>query len=156
MKPHLFALAAALVVSGCATTPPGELSPAAKREAEQYALYDDNASQPIDGFHYTGRYDGWTPLTDTSFVLWTRPTKAYLIDLHQGCNDLQFAERIGIDNGNSWFSARFTKVRVASYGLISVPCTVKQVREVDVKAVRAAQKAAREAKRAAERASGNG
>jgi hypothetical protein len=149
MKLQLFALAAAVALSGCATTPPGELSPAAKREAEQYALYANNAGEPIDGFHYTGRYDGWTPLTDSSFVLWTRPTKAYLIDLHQGCNDLQYAERIGIDDGSSWFSARFTKVRVASYGLISVPCMVKQVREVDVKAVRAAQKAAREAKRAA-------
>ena len=149
MKPFLIALAAALALSACATTPSGEPSAAEKREAEQYALYAGNAGQPVDGFHYTGRYNGWTPLNDDAFVLWTRPSQAYLIDLYPNCGDLQFASRITFEDTTSWFSAKFTRVSLVGTGLMQVPCQVKQIRPVDVKAVRAAQKAAREAKRAA-------
>jgi Family of unknown function (DUF6491) len=131
-----FALFAAIAGSGCASN-------AALRDAERLTLYRSHAGQPVDGINYTGRYNGWTPLSDGSFALWTRPSQAWLIELFSPCSELDFADTIGFRNLNGRLNARFDQVYVSSHSLLPISCTIKEIRPLDVKAIRAAERDAR-------------
>jgi hypothetical protein len=126
----------ALVVSGCATS-------AGLRDTERLMLYREHAGEPVDSIQYTGHYNGWTPLSDGTFALWTRPSQAWLVELHSPCSGIDYADTIGFRNNNGRLSARFDHVYVSSNSLIPISCTIKEIRPLDVKAIRIAEKDAR-------------
>jgi Family of unknown function (DUF6491) len=140
-----FLLITAFAGSGCASN-------AALRDAERLALYRSHAGEPVDGIQYTGSYNGWTPLSDGAFALWTRPSQAWLIELFSPCSELDYADTIGFRNLNGRLNARFDQVYVSSHSLLPISCTIKEIRPLDVKAIRAAEKDAR-AKRQVEASS---
>jgi len=134
----ILALSACLaLLSGCATD-------AAQRDAERLALYRNHAGEAVDSIQYFGHYNGWTPLGDGAFALWTRPSQAFLVELYAPCNELDFADTIGFRDLGGRLSARFDRVYVSSHGLIPISCTIKEIRPLDVKALRVEEKRLRE------------
>jgi hypothetical protein len=130
------ALLAALAVSGCATN-------AGLRDDERLTLYRSHAGEPVDSIQYTGSYNGWTPLSDGAFALWTRPSEAWLVELYSPCSEIEYADTIGFRDTIGRLSARFDHVYVGSHGLIPISCTIKEIRPLDIKAIRIAEKDAR-------------
>ena len=59
-------LPAIALLSGCATG-------AAQRDADRLALYRSHAGDPVDSILYTNSNNGWTPLSEGAFALWTAP-----------------------------------------------------------------------------------
>jgi Family of unknown function (DUF6491) len=136
----LFVLAG-LASTGCASTP-------AIRDAERLALYRNHSGQPVDGFQYYGRFSSWTPLGDSAIAIWVGPSRAWLLDLYGPCNDLDFANAISLTSNTGRVSARFDSVRVHQRGSATIPCRIKEIRPLNVKALRADEKAAREGQKA--------
>ena len=126
-------LAATATLAACA-------SMSRMTDAEKYALNDAHTGAPVDHFRYLGSINGWTPLGDAALIVWTRPSEAWLLDLSGTCQGLRSTPAIGLTSSMGRVNARFDKVLVRSTGSISVPCHIRQIRPLDVKAVRAAEK----------------
>jgi hypothetical protein len=109
-------------------------------EAERLALYRNHAGEPVDSIVYLGGYDGWTPLGDGALALWTRPNEAWLVQLQAPCSDLDFADTIGFRADGGRLSARLDRIYVSNNALIPLSCTIQEIRPLDVKAVRAAER----------------
>lgn len=133
----LSSVLAAIAISGCATN-------TGLRDAERLTLYRSHAGDPVKSIQYSGRYNGWTPLSDGTFALWTRPSQAWLVELYPPCSEIDYADTIGIRESSGWLSARFDRVYVGSHSLIPIACAIKEIRPLDIKAIRAAEKDARE------------
>lgn len=133
---------AAVLLAACAGTP--RLS-----DSQKYALYRDHAGEPVKSFRYFGNINGWTPLDKTALVVWTRPTQAYLLELTGPCRDLDYAPAITLTNMMGEVSARFDKVLIHGGGSrVPMPCWIEEIRPVDVKAVRQAERDLRQAETA--------
>ncbi len=141
-------LAAALALSGCA-------SDLGLRTAEKRALYEAHAGAPVSSFRYFGSINGWTPLGEEALAVWTRPSEAWLLTLQGPCPDLEFAPAIGLTSQMNQVHARFDKVIAHGSGSMRLPCHIREIRPLDVKALRASEKELREA-RVQEREAGDG
>lgn len=127
------ALLAVLALAACGTFP-------RTTDAEKYALYDAHAGEAVNHFRYFGSINGWTPLGDSALAVWTRPSEAWLLDLSGRCEDLTSTSAIGLTSNMSRVNARFDKVLVRSRAAVSIPCHIQQIRPLDIKAIRAAEK----------------
>ncbi|WP_242108532.1 DUF6491 family protein [Luteimonas aquatica] len=139
MKTQCFAaaLSAALpLLASCATT--------GLSDADKLALYKDHAGKPVSSFRYFGRIDGWTPLGDSAVAVWTKPNEAYLLSLYGPCNNLAFTPVIGVTSQMNQVYAKFDKVIARDRGSIELPCRIDEIRPLDVKAIRQAEKSARD------------
>ena len=123
-------------MAGCATNP-------AQREADKLALYRAHARAPVDSFRHYGSVKGWTPLGDEAVAVWSRPGEAWLLELAGPCLDLEFARAISVSDTFGRVSARFDKVMVLGRTAIDMPCPIRQIRPLDVKAIRQAERRAR-------------
>lgn len=132
----LLLLAVCCALAGCATHP-------AQRDADRRALYGAYAGAPVDGFRYYGSISGWTPLGDEALAVWSRPGEAWLLELAGPCPDLDYARAITLTNTFGKVSARFDKVLVLDRNAIDIPCVIRQIRPLDVKAIRQAERDAR-------------
>lgn len=123
----------ALALSACATR---------MSDDEKLALYRAHARPPVGSFHYFGRIDGWTPLGDSALAIWTRPNEAYLLEVDEPCPDLAFAFAIGLTSQMGTVYSRFDKVipRTGAGGIQPIPCHIRQIRPLDVKAIKTAEK----------------
>jgi hypothetical protein len=130
-------LAGVLALGACATS-------AGPRASGTLALHEAHAGAPVDSFRYHGRINGWMPLGDSAIVLWTRPGEAWLLDLHGSCPDIAYAPTISVSHQNGRVSARFDRVFARGGGSSDIPCTIRQIRPLDVKAIRHAEKTARD------------
>ena len=128
---------AAVSLAACATDP-------AQRDADRLALYNAHAGAPVKQFRYFGSINSWTPLGDEALAVWTKPSEAWLLDLSGPCSDLSFTPAIGLTHTFNTVSARFDKVLVHGRNNIQMPCQIVQIRPLDVKALRQAQRDARE------------
>lgn len=136
MKRFLSLPLLALALSACATT---GLSDAAKLD-----LYRSHAGAPVDSFYYFGSINGWTPLGDEAVAVWTKPSEAWLLDFYGSCQGIEYTPVIGLTSQMNRVSAKFDKVLVRDHSAINIPCQIKQIRPLDVKAIRSAEKTARE------------
>ncbi len=69
-------LAAGLLAAlgaGCATT--------GLTDAQELALYQAHAGEPVKSFTVFGQLNGWSPLGDAALAVWARPSEAYLLEL---------------------------------------------------------------------------
>jgi hypothetical protein len=140
-RPIFFFAAAAISLAACATDP-------AQRDAEKLALYEAHAGAPVAKFRYFGSINGWTPLGDEAIAVWTRPSEAYLLRLSGPCPEIEFTPAISITSRFGEVSVPFDKVIVHSRGAVTVPCHITQIRPLDVKAIRQAERTNREAAQA--------
>ncbi|RPE77104.1 DUF6491 family protein [Vulcaniibacterium tengchongense] len=145
MKRSLLALSmlatAVIAAAGCASDPK-------LRDADRLELYRANAGAPVGNFQYFGRLDGWTPLGDSALAVWTKPNQAYLLELNGPCQDLDFANAITVTNQFGRVHSRFDKVIVLGRGVDRMPCFIREIRPIDVKALKQAEKDKREAQTA--------
>ena len=128
-------IAVAALLAGCATDP-------ARRDAEQLSLYRQHAGAPVDSFPYYGRMHSWTPLGDEALAIWTTPSRAWLLEVDGPCNDLEFAQAIRLKSGMGRVHARFDDVTPIATGMQPLPCRIREIRPVDVAALREARRQA--------------
>ena len=102
----------------------------------------------MDKFRYYGSISGWTPLGDEAVAIWSRPNEAWLLDLAGPCQDLDYAQAITVSDTFGQVSARFDKVTVLGRSAMNMPCQIRQIRPLDVKAIKQAERAARSAAQA--------
>lgn len=135
MKHVLLAItiAVASLTAACATD-------AGQREADRLALYRAHAGAPVRSFHYFGSLNGWTPLGEEAVALWTRPNQAYLLSFNGSCPDLDFASAISVTSQFSTVYSMFDKVVVLNRGTMTIPCYIREIRPLDVKAIKQAER----------------
>ncbi|HVI57515.1 MAG TPA: DUF6491 family protein [Luteimonas sp.] len=126
----------ASTMGACATT--------GMSDADKLATYRAHAGAPVSSFHYFGRISGWTPLGDSAIAVWTRPNQAWLLDLAGRCPDIEYTPVIGVTSQFDRVSAKFDKVIARSHGSIEMPCMISEIRPLDVKAIKQAEKTARD------------
>ena len=138
MKLLISLLASAALLGGCAST--------RLAESDRLALHRGHAGAPVNHFNYFGSINGWTPLGDSALTVWTRPNQAYLLELAGPCPELDFAPAISISNQMGRVSARFDKVTVQGRSHSPVfPCHIREIRPLDVKALKQAERDLRKA-----------
>jgi hypothetical protein len=101
--------------------------PLKQRQDERRARYEAYAGAPVERFTYLGRYDSWQPIGTNELVVWTTINQAYLITVAPPCENLEFANRIGLTSTASTVSARFDFVKVGRQWR----CPIEQIRPVD-------------------------
>lgn len=135
----LAVLGSMLALAGCASN-------TGLDDAGKLALYRAHAGEPASSFAFFGRLNGWAPLGDSALAVWTRPGEAWLLELYGPCQDLDFALSIGLTSTISRVHARFDKVIVNRTGSFNVPCPIREIRPLDVKALRTSEKDLRDAR----------
>ena len=134
MRMIIAAIAAALVLAGCAT---GRLS-----DTERLALYQQHAGAPVNQIRYLDPM-GWDRIDDHHVVLQMRPNESWLLRLSGPC--LQWSNGspfIGLSSFSGMTLSRFDKV--IAPGSQQLSCLIQEIRPLDVKALRASEKALRE------------
>ena len=143
-KPMLVLFIAMALGAGCATSP-------GMRDADRLALYEQHAGPPVPSFRYLS-ISGWTPLGDSALAVWTRPSEAYLLTLSGSCPDLKFANAISLSSQFRTVHARFDRVLPIGPGPnMSIACHIQEIRPLDVRGVRQAQREIRSEVREAQR-----
>lgn len=126
------AAAAALVLTGCAT---GRLS-----DTQRLALYQQHAGASVSQIRYRDPI-GWDRIDDQHVVLQMRPNESWLLRLSGPC--LQWSNGspfLGLSSFSGMTLSLFDKV-IAPGSQLS--CMIQEIRQLDVKALRAAEKALR-------------
>jgi hypothetical protein len=123
-------LVAALLAAGCSGIPRRE------RDQEQLDRYLRYAGEPVDHITYLGHYDNWQSVSRYQLVLWTNINDAYLITVRPPCEDLQFAQRIGITQTASTISSRFDSVLVKHWR-----CQISEIRPIDYRRMKQDERA---------------
>jgi hypothetical protein len=100
--------------------------PLKQREDAQRAHFEAYAGPPVDRFTWLGRYDSWQPIGTNELVVWTTAFQAYLITVAPPCQNLQFANRIGLTATANTVSARFDFVKVEHWR-----CPIQEIRPID-------------------------
>jgi hypothetical protein len=134
----LLATTLAALLAACAS------APYAQRTSERQAAYAAAAGAPVRQFRFFTLYS-WEPLSDSQLAVYTRHNEAWLLDLGGSCPDLPFANAIGLTSNVDQVMVGFDKVLT---GRRSFPCTISQIRPVDVKSLKAAQQQQRSIKSA--------
>ncbi len=124
--------------AGCSSVP------YAQRMSDRQAAYAAVAGAPVRSFNFFSLYS-WEPLSDTELAVYTQPNKAWLLDLG-GCQDLLFATSIGLTSNLNQVMVGFDKVLT---GRRNFPCTITQIRPVDVRSLKLAQQKQRQIESAA-------
>jgi hypothetical protein len=98
-----------------------------EREQAERARIEAYSGQPVDHFTWLGRYWGWKPVSKEQALVWTTPDKGYLIKVEQPCEDLRFADHIGLTSTlHTVYSRGLDYVRVRGWR-----CPIKEIRPVD-------------------------
>ncbi|MEO8779335.1 MAG: DUF6491 family protein [Rhodanobacter sp.] len=113
--------------------------PYAQSEQQRQAAYVAAAGAPVRSFHFFSLWS-WEPLGDSELVVYTQPSRAWLLDLDGSCQNLEFTHAIGLTSSTGEVSARFDKVLT---GRRYMPCTIMRIRPINVKQLRVAQEAQR-------------
>jgi len=133
MKSMFVALVVTLLAGACATD-------ARIRDADRAALYEAHAGAPVNSFRYMGSLNGWTPLGDGALALWTRPKQAYLLTFNGDCPDLDFAQAISVSSQFQTVSKNFDTVTALGSGSVVIPCRIREIRPLDVAAIKDAER----------------
>ena len=119
----------------------------ARTAAAERAKVDYNAlaGASVNSVMFT-RLMGWHAVDATSrasgptqIIVQTGMKNAYLLTLYSPCQDLDFSIKIALTSSGHQLSAGFDKVLVPGHE----SCRIKTIQPIDVKAMRAAEKAVR-------------
>jgi hypothetical protein len=128
-KPILL-LATALLTAGCSGIPRRE------RDQEQLDRYLRYAKAPVDRITILGHYDNWQAVGQYQVVLWANINDAYLITVSPPCENLQFAQRIGLTQTADTIYARLDAIVVKHWR-----CQITEIRPIDYLQMRRDQRA---------------
>ena len=115
---------AGTLLAACSSVPYGQ------RLQQRQQAYSAAAGAPVRSFRLVmgASIYSWEPLSDTQLVVYTRPTRAYLLDTWP-CSGLTFTNRVGFTSFADEVSTGFDKVLT---GRDYLPCRIKQIRPVDL------------------------
>lgn len=105
--------------------------PLRSRQDAERARYEAYAGPPIPQFTWLGSYDSWASIGTNELVVWTSPFQAYLIKVAPPCENLEFANRIGLTSTANTVYARFDFVKVSHWR-----CPIQEIRPVDYQRMR--------------------
>lgn len=125
----LLAIILLVGLGGCSSVP------YAQRSSDRQAAYAAAAGAPVRSFRFFALYS-WEPLSDRQVAIYTRPNEAWLLDLGGGCPEISFVNTIGLTSNINQVMVGFDKVLT---GRNNFPCTISQIRPVDVKHLKAVQ-----------------
>ena len=114
--------------------------PYAQRTQQRQNAYNAAAGAPIRSFRFLTRIWSWEPLSSTQLVVYTVPNTAYLLDVWD-CPNLMWTQAIGLTSTFREVSVNFDKVLT---GRSYVPCTITQIRPVNLAQLKVQQAAQRE------------
>jgi hypothetical protein len=77
------------LVAGCVSTAPTK------------QVYLEYAGPPIESFTYLGHYTGFRTLGGLDLVIWTSINDAYLIRVFEPCQNLPYANKVGLTSTTS-------------------------------------------------------
>ena len=129
----LVAIAMAVALAACSSVP------YAQRQQQRQQAYAAAAGAPVKSFHFFTLWS-WEPLGDSELAVYTRPDRAWLLDVDGTCLDLPYTRAIGLTSSVGQVWARFDKVLTGRH---DIPCTISQIRPVDVKLLLIKQEAQR-------------
>ena len=127
----LMITALVVALSACSSVPYAE------RQQQRQQAYAAAAGAPVKSFHFFTLWS-WEPLSDSELAVYTRPDRAWLLDVDGTCQNLQYTPTIGLTSSVNQVWVRFDKVLAGR-----IPCTISQIRPVDVKLLRIKQEAQR-------------
>jgi hypothetical protein len=113
-------------------------------DADKLATYRAHAGAPVRSFQYFGQINGWTSLGDSAVAVWTKPNEAWLLELSGRCPDIEYAPVITVTSQFNRVSAKFDKVVARGSNAMAIPCQISEIRPLDVKAIKQAEKTARD------------
>ncbi len=128
--------------------------PRAERAAQRRADYEAAAGPSQRSFRLFNTLWSWEPLGNDLLAVYTRPNEAWLLTVG-GCMDLEYTNAIGLTSRLHEVSVGYDKVLT---GRRDFPCTITDIRPVNVKRLEATQTERRkieEAPREAAPASGS-
>ena len=134
MKALIVPLIAVLGLGACATN---RLS-----DTDRLALYDAHAGAPVKQIRFYNAM-GWDRIDDQHVVLQMRPNESWLLRLSGPC--LQWSNGspfLGLSSFSGMTLSTFDKV--VAPGSNQLSCLIQEIRPLDVKALRAAEKALRD------------
>ncbi|WP_266170582.1 DUF6491 family protein [Dyella subtropica] len=108
--------------------------PYAQRMSDRQAAYAAAAGEPVRSFRFFELYS-WEPLGNSQLAVYTRPNQAWLLSVSGPCPDLEFTNAIGLTSNMSEVSINFDKVLTGR----TFPCTISQIRPIDVAKMRAVE-----------------
>jgi len=147
--PRIAILTAASMVTlaGCAAGGPASRQAPTGTPAEQRALarYTAYAGPPISSFTWLGHFWSWEALGKDTLAVYTVPDEAYLLKVWPPC-DLRFViEAIGITSTARTVYAHADSITVngAGTGPGRWRCPIDEIRKIDLKRMKADQRAQR-------------
>jgi hypothetical protein len=103
--------------------------PYAQHLRQRQQAYNAAAGAPVQSFRLVlNNIYSWEPLSDTELVVYTLPTRAFLLDVWP-CNNLTFTNGIGLTSFANQVQVGYDEVLT---GRGYIPCTIKQIRSVDL------------------------
>lgn len=129
-KPLLLLATALLTVAGCSGIPRRE------QDQEQLDRYLRYAEAPVDHITIVGQYDHWQAVGKYQVLLWANINDAYLITVSPPCENLQFAQRIGLTRSADTIYARLDAIVVKHWR-----CPITEIRPIDYMQMRRDQRA---------------
>ena len=127
MKTLTAIILAGFLASACATTGGGlERSTGDKA----YARYAPYLEEPVDSFTMF-RHDSWEAINRNQLVLWTTMNEAYLLTVTGPCNELPFAQTVGITTTTSMVT------RLDSVLVRGDRCPIIEIQPIDVHRMKA-------------------
>jgi hypothetical protein len=130
--PTALLLIAAILAAGCSGIPRRD------RDQEQLERYLRYARDPVDHITLLGRYDNWQSVSKYQVVLFANVNDAWLITVSPPCENLQFAQHIGMTQTANTIYARFDAVLVKHWR-----CQITEIRPIDYLQLRRDQRAER-------------
>jgi hypothetical protein len=119
------------------------------RQEAALALFQQHAGEPVAKIPSFTLSD-WRPLGKTHLAIFRGPVTAWLLTVQDGCFGLDWARSIGLTSTGGTVAARFDRV-VFRDGIGATArretCRIEEIRKVDYRKVRDAEKAARAAAR---------
>ena len=126
----IFLLLTAVLAAGCSGIPRRD------RDQEQLDRYLRYAKAPVDHVTILGHYDNWQAVGQYQVVLWANINDAYLITVSPPCENLQFAQRIGLTRTADTIYARLDSIVVRHWR-----CQITEIRPIDYLQMRRDQRA---------------
>ena len=71
--------------------------------------------EPVDRIHHFGRFDSWRVVDRDTLIVWTTPSRPYLIELKRGSPDLRFAQVISVTSTIGATYAKLDSIRVRGF-----------------------------------------
>ena len=122
-------LLAGAVLAACSSVP------YAQRLRERQTAYAAAAGAPVRHFVFIALYS-WESLGDSQLAVYTRPNKAWLLDVSPHCPWLDYSNSIALTSFAHQVSTGFDKVLTGS----PVPCVIEQIRPVDMTRLKKVQR----------------